>query len=203
MKARELAVPGAWEFTPEVHRDSRGAFVAHYTESEFARVTGRRLRLGQNHHSISRRGAVRGVHYADVPPGQAKVVCCTAGELLDVVVDLRVGSPTFGRWDSVVLDAHSYRAVYLEEGLGHAFIALRDGTVAAYLNSAEYNPSAEHEIDPFDPQLGLPWPSDVEYLVSDRDRGAPTLAEAERAGLLPSYEACRALNAGRRGPSGA
>ncbi|AUA09460.1 dTDP-4-dehydrorhamnose 3,5-epimerase [Streptomyces sp. SID8382] len=198
MKVRELAVPGAYEFSPDIHRDERGAFVAHYTESAFAAAVGHPLRLGQNHHSVSRRGTVRGVHYADVPPGQAKMVTCVSGELLDVVVDLRVGSPTFGRWDSVRLDPVSYRAVYLEEGLGHAFVALRDDTVAAYLNSAEYNPGAEHEIDPFDPALGLPWPKDLEYLVSARDRNAPGLAEAERAGLLPSYEVCRALHP-RRG----
>ncbi|AGP52916.1 dTDP-4-dehydrorhamnose 3,5-epimerase family protein [Streptomyces rapamycinicus] len=198
MKVRELAVSGAYEFSPDVHRDERGAFVAHYTESAFSAAVGHPLRLGQNHHSVSRRGAVRGVHYADVPPGQAKMVTCVSGELIDVVVDLRVGSPTFGRWDSVRLDPVSYRAVYLAEGLGHAFIALRDDTVAAYLNSEEYNPGAEHEIDPFDPALGLPWPRDLEYLVSERDRNAPGLAEAERAGLLPSYEVCRAPHA-RRG----
>ncbi|MEU8828725.1 dTDP-4-dehydrorhamnose 3,5-epimerase [Streptomyces sp. NPDC048636] len=194
MKVRELAVPGAWEITPEVHRDDRGAFVAHYVSSAFTEAIGHPLRLGQNHHSVSRRGAVRGVHYADVPPGQAKVVTCTGGQLLDVVVDLRTGSPTFGRWDSVRLDPVSCRAVYLEEGLGHAFVALADTTVAAYLNSEEYNPAAEHEINPFDPALALPWPDDLEHLVSARDRSAPTLAEAERAGLLPSYAACRALH---------
>ncbi|WP_435243006.1 dTDP-4-dehydrorhamnose 3,5-epimerase family protein [Streptomyces cucumeris] len=194
MKVRELAVPGAWEITPDVHRDDRGTFVAHYVASAFTAAIGHPLRLGQNHHSVSRRGAVRGIHYADVPPGQAKVVTCTGGALLDVVVDLRTGSPTFGRWDSVRLDPVSCRAVYLEEGLGHAFVALEDTTVAAYLNSEEYDPAAEHEINPFDPALGLPWPDDMERLVSARDRNAPTLAEAERAGLLPSYAACRTVH---------
>ncbi|AGP51714.1 dTDP-4-dehydrorhamnose 3,5-epimerase family protein [Streptomyces rapamycinicus] len=195
MKVRELAVSGAYEFVPDVHRDQRGAFVAHYTETAFSEAVGYPLRLGQVHHSFSRRGVVRGVHYEDVPPGQAKVVTCPAGELLDVVVDLRVGSPTFGRWDSTRLNPDSCRAVYLEEGLGHAFIALRDNTVAAYVTSVEYDPAAEHEIDAFDPALGLPWPGGMDYLVSPRDRDAPTLAEAQRAGVLPSYEACRALRA--------
>ncbi|MFJ2172695.1 dTDP-4-dehydrorhamnose 3,5-epimerase family protein [Streptomyces sp. NPDC087851] len=202
MKVRKLAVPGAYEFVPDVHRDHRGAFVAQYTESAFSEAVGYPLRLGQVHHSFSRHGVVRGVHYEDVPPGQAKLVTCPAGELLDVVVDLRVGSPTFGRWDSTRLNPDSCRAVYLEEGLGHAFVALRDDTVAAYVTSVEYDPATEHEIDAFDPSLGLPWPEGMEYLVSPRDRGAPTLAEARRAGRLPSYEACRALHTDTRAESG-
>ena len=193
MRSRELAVPGAWEFAPDVHRDDRGLFVAPYTEAAFAEVVGHRLPLGQSHHSVSRRGVVRGVHYADVPPGQAKLVCCTRGSVLDVVVDLRVGSATFGRWDSTRLDAESFTTVYLEAGLGHAFVALEDDSVVAYLNSVEYNPAAEHEINPFDPALGLPWPDDIDLVISDRDRKAPDLAAAERAGLLPSYAACQEL----------
>ncbi|QHC20456.1 dTDP-4-dehydrorhamnose 3,5-epimerase family protein [Streptomyces sp. GS7] len=198
MKIRELAVPGAYRITPDVFRDTRGAFVALYVESAFAQATGRALHLGQSHHSMSRRGAVRGVHYADVPPGQAKVVCCVGGAMLDVVVDLRVGSPTFGQWDSIHLDAASGEAVYVEEGLGHAFIALQDDTVTHYLNSVEYDPAAEHEIDPFDPALGLPWPTGMEYVLSERDRNAPSLAEAGRLGRLPTYQACLDLPWRRR-----
>ncbi|NKI45245.1 dTDP-4-keto-6-deoxy-D-glucose epimerase [Streptomyces sp. LD120] len=197
MKIRELAVPGAYEFAPPVHRDERGAFVAHYTDSAFTEALGHPLHLGQNHHSVSRRGTVRGIHYADVPPGQAKLVTCVSGELLDMIIDLRVGSPTFGQVDSVHLDAVDYRAVYLSEGLGHAFIALRDDTVAAYLNSVQYTPDREHEIDPFDPELALPWPPDMTYLVSERDRTAPTLRQAREAGRLPTWEACEALRTAR------
>ncbi|MFI0777864.1 dTDP-4-dehydrorhamnose 3,5-epimerase family protein [Streptomyces sp. NPDC021212] len=193
MKIRELAVAGAYRITPEVHHDERGTFVAPYTREAFTAATGRALPLGQSHHSVSRQGTVRGLHFADVPPGQAKLVCVTSGEILDVVVDLRTGSPTFGHWDSLRLNAVDYEAVYLEEGLGHAFVALRDDTVTAYLNSTEYNPAVEREIDPFDPALGLPWPDGLDFLVSARDRAAPSLAEAERTGLLPSYEACLAL----------
>ncbi|MGX1915695.1 dTDP-4-dehydrorhamnose 3,5-epimerase family protein [Streptomyces phaeochromogenes] len=198
MKVRELAIAGGYEFTPDVFRDDRGAFVAHYTDTGFLDAVGYPMRLGQIHHSHSRRGAVRGVHYEDVPPGQAKVVSCAAGALLDVVVDLRVGSPTFGHWDSVLLDPHTCRAVYLEEGLGHGYVALQDDTVAAYVSSVEYDPAAEHEIHPLDPRLGLPWPTDMAYLLSERDRNAPTLTEARDAGRLPTYEACRALHRDRR-----
>jgi dTDP-4-dehydrorhamnose 3,5-epimerase len=135
---------------------------------------------------------VRGVHFADVPPGQAKYVYCPAGSLLDVVIDLRVGSPTFGTWDAVHLDPVDFRAVYLSEGLGHAFVALEDDTVISYLCSTSYNPAAEHGISPLDPALGLPWPTDVELLLSPKDEAAPTLADAASSGLLPSYDDCLA-----------
>ena len=194
----ELSVPGAYLITPKVHRDERGSFVAPYTAAAFAEATGRGLPLGQSHFSTSRRGTIRGIHYADVPPGQAKLVCCPGGAIRDFVVDLRLGSPTFGQWDSVRLDAASGNAVYLEEGLGHAFVALADGTVTAYLNSTEYNPRVEHEVDPFDTALGLDWPADLPSLVSRRDRDAPSLAEAQGAGLLPTYRACLALPWRRR-----
>ncbi|HEU4674409.1 MAG TPA: dTDP-4-dehydrorhamnose 3,5-epimerase, partial [Motilibacteraceae bacterium] len=140
-------------------------------------------------------GVVRGVHFADVPPSQAKYVSCLSGAVLDVVVDIRVGSPTFGRWDAVRLDDVDHRALYLAEGLGHAFMALTDGAVVSYLCSAPYAPQREHGLHPLDPGLALPWPADVEPLLSPKDAAAPTLAEALAAGLLPTYEDCVALYA--------
>jgi dTDP-4-dehydrorhamnose 3,5-epimerase len=107
-----------------------------------------------------------------------------------VVVDLRVGSPTFGTFEAVELDGRSCRAVYLAEGLGHAFVALEDDTVMAYLCSTPYNPGAEHGISPLDPALALPWP-DGEPVLSENDAAAPTLAEAAACGLLPDYAACQ------------
>jgi dTDP-4-dehydrorhamnose 3,5-epimerase len=195
VKAEELAVPGAWVFTPPVFPDARGAFAAPFQAEVFAGTVGHPLHVAQANTSLSRRGVVRGVHYADVPPGQAKYVTCSAGALLDVVVDIRVGSPTFGRWDAVLLDAEGLRAVYLSEGLGHAFLALADGTVATYLCSTPYNPGAEHGLDPLDPELALPWTEHVpagELVLSDKDTAAPSLAEARGAGALPDVEACRA-----------
>ncbi|NMO90738.1 dTDP-4-dehydrorhamnose 3,5-epimerase family protein [Actinomycetospora sp. TBRC 11914] len=195
MEAEELAVPGAWVFTPPVFPDARGAFAAPFQAEVFAGTVGHPLHVAQANTSVSRRGVVRGVHYADVPPGQAKYVQCSAGALLDVVVDLRVGSPTFGKWDAVRLDAEGLRAVYLSEGLGHAFLALADGTVATYLCSTAYNPGAEHGVDPLDPELALPWTEHVpadELVLSAKDTDAPSLAQARDAGALPDAEACRA-----------
>ncbi|GAA2874196.1 dTDP-4-dehydrorhamnose 3,5-epimerase [Pseudonocardia halophobica] len=191
MKYRELGISGAWVFEPPVFPDRRGVFVAPFQGPVFREALGFDLDVGQTNHSVSRLGVVRGVHFADVPPGQAKYVSCPSGRLLDVIVDVRVGSPTFGRWEAVELDdgsdSGSMRAVYIAEGLGHAFVALEEATVMAYLCSTPYNPSAEHGISPLDPELGLPWPSDLELVLSDKDRDAPTLAEAKEQGILPVY----------------
>jgi len=99
---------------------------------------------------------------------------------------------TFGRWDAAVLDPSSLRAIYIPEGVGHAFLALEDDTVLSYLCSTAYNPAAEHGINPLDPALGLPWPDDIEPMLSEKDLAAPTLAEAEATGMLPSYRDCAA-----------
>jgi len=139
---------------------------------------------------VSRRGVLRGVHFADVPPGQAKYVTCVAGAILDVVVDIRVGSPTFGRWEAVRLDDENRRALYVAEGLGHAFLALSESATVVYLCSQPYAPAREHGIHPLDPELGIDWPLDGEPVLSAKDAAAPTLAEARAAGLLPGYDAC-------------
>lgn len=190
MQVHELAVPGALGFTPTLFPDQRGMFAAPFQGEAFVKAVGHPMVVEQSNHSVSRRGTIRGVHFADVPPGQAKYVYCPRGALLDVVIDLRVGSPTFGKWDTVRLDSTEYRAVYIAEGLGHAFIALDDDTVMSYLCSTAYNPAAEHGINPLDPELGLPWPADLEPLLSDKDATAPSLAEAVSGGLLPKYEEC-------------
>jgi epimerase EvaD len=190
MQVRELAVRDAYEFTPRKFPDHRGLFVAPFQEPAVTKAIGHPLRLAQTNHSVSRRGTIRGVHFADTPPGQAKYVYCPQGALLDVIVDLRVGSPTFGRWDAVRLDSTDFRAVYLAEGLGHAFVALEDDTAMAYLCSTGYNPSGEHGITPLDPELGLPWPAGMPPILSEKDTEAPTLAEALATGLLPRYDDC-------------
>jgi dTDP-4-dehydrorhamnose 3,5-epimerase len=192
MQVRELAIPGVFEFTPRVFPDDRGLFVCPFEEESFLKAVGHPLRLAQTNHSASRRGVVRGMHFADVPPGQAKYVHCPRGALLDVVVDIRVGSPTFGTWDAVRLDPTDFRAVYVPEGVGHGMMALEDDTVISYLCSTGYNPAREHGFDPLDPALGLPWPAEIEVVLSDRDRTAPSLAAAEASGLLPSYADCQA-----------
>lgn len=192
MKVRELAIHGAWEFTPVQHGDPRGVFLEWYRAEPVAEAVGHALQLVQTNHSTSRRGVLRGIHYADVPPSQAKYVYCPRGAFLDVIVDIRVGSPTYGHWDAVRLDEVDRRAVYLSEGLGHAALALTDDAALLYLCSTGYNPTREHAVHPLDPALDLPWPADIPPILSDKDAAAPTLAEAATAGTLPTYEECLA-----------
>ena len=191
MQARQLEIHGAVEFTPKIFPDHRGLFTAPFQEEVFVGAVGHPLRLAQANHSVSSRGVLRGVHFADVPPGQAKYVYCPRGELLDVVVDLRVGSPTFGHWEAVRLDSDQYRALYVAEGLGHGFVALTDDAVMAYLCSTPYNPPAEHGVDPFDPDLALPWSDHTDApVLSEKDQKAPSLREAIEGDLLPRYQDC-------------
>lgn len=191
MKSRELAVEGAWEFEPTVFPDDRGHFVAPFQAAAFQAVVGHPLIVAQTNHSVSRRGVVRGVHFADVPPGQAKYVYCASGSLLDVIVDIRVGSATYGAYAQVLLESRRGNAVYLSEGLGHAFVALDDDTAMAYLCSTGYNPAGERGVNPLDPELALPWPGGLDLVLSDKDREAPSLDDARAAGVLPGYDACR------------
>ncbi|OLL73611.1 dTDP-4-dehydrorhamnose 3,5-epimerase [Pseudonocardia sp. Ae263_Ps1] len=200
VKATELGIPGAWLFEPTVFPDPRGRFTAPFQGPVFREALGFDLSVMQSSQSVSSRGVVRGVHYADVPPGQAKYLYIAAGAVRDVIVDIRVGSPTFRQFEVVDLDADSMRAVYLSEGLGHAFQAMTDGTVVGYLCSTSYAPEREHGITPIDPQLAIPWVAGVEPVLSEKDREAPTLAEAEAAGSLPIWDACQDWYASLRAP---
>lgn len=198
---RQLSIAGAWVHEPKVFPDSRGSFHEWFRGTDFERTVGHGLRLAQANCSVSSRGTLRGVHFADVPPSQAKYVKCVRGTVLDVVVDIRVGSPTFGRWDAVRLDDVDHHSVYLSEGLGHAFMALTDEATVVYLCSEGYAPEREHGIDPLDPALAIEWPQDVSPVLSDKDAAAPSLAEAGRRGMLPRYDECQAFYAelGARG----
>ncbi|PRZ08102.1 dTDP-4-dehydrorhamnose 3,5-epimerase [Isoptericola sp. CG 20/1183] len=195
MQLRELAVPGALEITPQQFGDPRGVFLEWFKAGPFAEAVGHPLDLQQANCSVSAAGVLRGIHFADVPPGQAKYVTCAKGAVLDVVVDVRVGSPTFGRWDSVLLDDTDRRAIYLPEGLGHAFMALEDDSTVLYLCSSGYAPEREHGIHPLDATVGIEWPttardgSALTPQLSDKDTAAPSLDEAEQQGLLPSFDA--------------
>ena len=192
MLVRELSIPDAYEFTPVVHSDSRGVFLESYRFEPLEQAVGHRLDLRQTNISVSARGVVRGVHYALVPPSQAKFVTAPRGALLDVIVDIRVGSPTFGQWDSVVLDEVERKAVYLAEGLGHVLIALTDDATALYLASAVFTPERELGLNPLDPELAIEYPFPLDELVlSPKDTEAPGLSEAAERGLLPNWDECR------------
>lgn len=188
MTFRELAIPGAFELTPTQHADDRGVFFEWFTDTEFTAFAGHRFDLRQANCSVSRAGVLRGLHFAEVPPGQAKYVTCVSGSVFDVVVDIRVGSPTYGQWDSVLLDTQNRRSIYLAAGLAHGFLALQDDSTVMYLCSAGYDPQREHTICATDPAIGIEWPADHPLTLSERDRDAPLLAEVRAAGLLPDWK---------------
>lgn len=197
MRFERLPIEGAWVFTPRIHGDDRGSFLEWFKDPVFTSAVGHRLDLVQANCSVSARGVVRGIHFADVPPGQAKYVTCVKGAVLDVVVDLRVGSPTFGRWTSVLLDDRERRAVYLSEGLGHGFCAQQDGSTVVYLCSQGYTPEREHEVHPLDPAIGIDWQlAGTPPELSAKDAAAPTLDEALPTGRLPRHDDCLTYRAG-------
>lgn len=170
------------------HRDERGAFLEVFKSSRFAEAASRPFDLHQANTSVSKRGVLRGIHFADVPPGQAKYVTVSRGSILDFVVDLRVGSPSFGEWECVEVDDSKRNAVFIPEGVGHAFLAMSDDAVVTYFCSDEYRPGHEHAVNPLDPELGLEFliPTE-ELIVSEKDQLAPGLTAALEQGLLPTW----------------
>ena len=198
MQVTPLTIEGSWRFTPVLRPDDRGVFLEAFKADVVAEAIGHRFTLEQMNISVSRAGTVRGIHFALVPPSQAKYVQCFDGRILDIVVDIRVGSPTFGQWEAVELDDEARHGLYISEGLGHAFCALSDSVTIGYLCSEPYAPAREHGIHPLDPELGIAWPTD-EVVLSPKDDAAPTLAQALADGLLPSYDDCRAFRASLAG----
>jgi dTDP-4-dehydrorhamnose 3,5-epimerase len=187
------AIEGAWLCTPRQFPDERGVFLEWFRGDLLADQAKRRFDVVQANHSVSRRGTVRGLHLTDVPPGQAKYVYCTRGAILDVVVDVRDGSPTYGLHVAVTLDDSDRQGLFISEGLAHGFCALTDTAEITYLVSTTYDPAVERSINPLDPDIAIAWPADIgELVMSDKDRAAPTLAQARDAGTLPSYDACQA-----------
>ena len=150
-------------------------FFEWFTDDEFTAMTGHPLDLRQANVSVSSAGVLRGLHFAQLPPSQAKYVTCLRGAVFDVVVDIRVGSPTFGQWDSVLLDDRDHRTIYLSEGLAHGFLALEDDSTVTYLCSAGYAPGREHTICATDPAIGIDWP-----LSTGRRRRCPSATPPRR-----------------------
>jgi dTDP-4-dehydrorhamnose 3,5-epimerase len=194
VQIRELKIPDAYEISPALRADDRGIFLEWYRFDRLEEAVGHPLNLKQANTSVSKRGSVRGIHFADIPPSQAKYVTAVHGAVLDFIVDIRVGSPTFGQWDSVLLDDTDRRAVYIAEGLGHCFVALTENATVSYLVTDVYNPTREHGINPLDPDVGLEFPSDAgDLLLSVKDTDAPGLADSAERGLLPTWSDARAF----------
>lgn len=179
MKLLPTALPDVLLVEPEVYRDERGFFLEVFHEARWTAETGLALRMVQDNHSRSRRGTLRGLH-AQLRRPQGKLVRCTRGEIFDVGVDIRRGSPTFGRWAGAVLSEENFRQLWVPEGFAHGFCVLSDVAEVQYKVTDFYDPGGELGIAWNDPQIGIDWPLDAgkgEPLLSPRDAAAPTLAE--------------------------
>jgi dTDP-4-dehydrorhamnose 3,5-epimerase len=190
MKAQPLKISGSWKIEFQKFDDNRGFFYESFKEEDFKKLIGRNLNIKQTNTSSSSKGSVRGIHYALVPPSQAKLVQCQRGSIKDYVIDIRVGSPTFGQFEEIELNENSASAVFIEEGLAHAFVALENQTVVTYFVTEKYNPEREKGINPFDRTLNVKWP-DLELILSEKDKQAISLDEAKIQGLLPSFDECQ------------
>ena len=190
MKAHPLKISGSWKIEFQKFDDNRGFFYESFKEEDFKNQIGRKLNIKQTNTSSSSKGSVRGIHYALVPPSQAKLVQCQRGSIKDYVIDIRVGSPTFGQFEVIELNENSASAVFIEEGLAHAFVALENQTVVTYFVTEKYNPEREKGINPFDKTLNVKWP-DVDLILSEKDKQAISLEEAKSQGLLPTLDECK------------
>jgi dTDP-4-dehydrorhamnose 3,5-epimerase len=190
MSFTPLKIEGSWVFTPKKFPDERGSFHEVFKLPLLAETLGFGFEVKQVNQSVSKAGVIRGIHWADVPPGQAKYIFCSKGSILDVIVDIRVGSPTFGEFDTLELSSDNGRAVLLKEGLGHAFLSLEDGTVVNYLCSEQFNAKTEHAINPMDLDIDIPFSSHLDlpgFFISAKDKEANSLLEAKDLGLLPTF----------------
>ena len=177
MKAIETEISGVWIIEPDVHTDARGYFMESFSEREFRRLTGVERPFVQDNESLSTRGVVRGLHFQTGAAAQAKLVRCVVGTVLDVSVDLRVGSPTFGKHVAVELSGENKRQLYLPRGMAHGFSVLTAEALFQYKCDAFYAPEAEGGISLLDPALGIDWrTAEADMILSPKDRVRPTLA---------------------------
>jgi dTDP-4-dehydrorhamnose 3,5-epimerase len=190
MNFSPLKIDGSWVFTPKKFPDERGSFHEVFKLPRLTETLGFGFEVKQVNQSVSAAGVIRGIHWADVPPGQAKYVFCSKGSIWDAVVDIRVGSPTFGQFDGELISAENGKCVLIREGLGHVFLSLEDETVVNYLCSEPFSPTTEHGINPLDAELAIPFEEILgnnNYRISEKDLEAPSLATMLAEGRLPSF----------------
>jgi dTDP-4-dehydrorhamnose 3,5-epimerase len=186
VKLSELSIPGLVLLESPVWSDERGFFREWYKQSDFE-ASGLEFRSQQANLSISSRNVVRGLHYSLAPQGQAKVVTCVFGDLDDVIVDVRIGSPAFGRVEVVHLAANDVRSLLLPAGVAHGFCVTSEHAALSYMLSSPFNGPLELEINPFDTQIAVPWTIEGDAIVSPKDLAAPSLAERAAANQLPIF----------------
>jgi dTDP-4-dehydrorhamnose 3,5-epimerase len=177
-KFTDLSVPGVVLIEPQKFSDDRGFFIERYKTSYFA-VHGVSELFNQDNYSVSRRGVVRGMHYQLEPMAQGKLVGVITGSIFDVAVDIRRGSPYFGRWVGETLTGESCNMLWIPPGFAHGFMALEDQTRVTYKTTSEYSPKHDRGILWNDPDLGIVWPKDVAPILSGKDLEHPRLKDAE------------------------
>lgn len=184
-KFTPLKIFGAWLIESDVHSDNRGDFREWFRCDELKNETGIDFKPVQANISRSSKGVIRGIHFSKAKAGQAKFITCVTGRIMDVVVDVRPTSATFMTWDSVELCPNSGRSLYIAGDLGHAFQALEEETVIAYLLSSEYSPEKECAINPIDSDLAIKWPVSAP-LLSAKDLGASGFRSLFGKGSIPN-----------------
>jgi dTDP-4-dehydrorhamnose 3,5-epimerase len=192
MGVKELKIKGSWEISLEYFIDNRGSFFESFRLNSLENIIGRKFDIKQSNTSVSKAGSIRGIHFAQVPPSQAKYIQCQKGSILDFVIDVRVGSPTFAQHVSIELNSKIPKAIFIEEGLAHAFIALEDDTIVTYFVNQYFNPTNEKAINPLDSEISINW-GNLKYLISEKDKNAKTLSEMQELGHLPIYKDCLKL----------
>jgi len=176
MKVIPLAIAGAWLIESPVFPDERGMFREWFKVEALKENGFPEFEVRQANTSISHEGVIRGIHFSDEVTGQAKIVTCSSGSILDVIVDLRPNSESFCNFVSVKLSAIEGKSIYISKGLGHALQALEDNSTITYLLNKEYDPKMEYGVNPLDPDLFIPWPNQ-NLSISEKDRSAKTVKE--------------------------
>jgi dTDP-4-dehydrorhamnose 3,5-epimerase len=187
MIAKPLSIHGAWLLQSRVFADDRGTFSEWFKSSLLTELTGEFFKPVQANISVSNAGVIRGIHYSLAPSGQAKLVTVLRGSILDAAIDVRIGSPTYGKYESAELHAGDGQTMFLRHDLAHAFQALEDNTVVSYLVSSEYSPTEEKEIFPMCSLVNIQWAEKIACILSEKDRSAPSTPELSAKGLLPFF----------------
>lgn len=187
MEIKKLRILGALEFSTQIFSDERGSFREWINLEKIKREVDFSFPVIQGNISHSKLGVIRGVHFSNSAKGQGKFVTCISGKIVDVLVDLRLGSPTYLVKEYVYLDPTRAKSVYIPTGVGHGFASQEDDSVVCYLLTSEYDPATEQTIYPFDVELGIDW-NTKNSILSSRDSSAQTFAQAKALNLLTSYQ---------------
>ncbi len=180
MQVTPTAIPDVLVIEPKVFGDARGFFYESFNGKRFDEAVGRHVEFVQDNHSRSAKGVLRGLHY-QIAQTQGKLVRCVRGAVFDVAVDIRRSSPTFGKWVGVELSEENHRQLWVPEGFAHGFLVLSETADFLYKTTDYYAPAHERGIRWNDAGLGIQWPElDVPFTLSDKDRSAPVLADAEQ-----------------------